>query len=563
MMAASACDLELHAHGLLRSRCSWYLSQHDYESAVWLGERMATTLREQIRIATEQALEAQAQAVAEAQATGAGAAATAAASAEALDTSTLLSLSQSLESVHHLLATAQYHWQNARRRGGNGGGGGANAAYQLLRDAHTFTEQNQFLFALACLDLQRYAEAEQVLLANAIPNPEPSQAPAGVDLSAAPDVLPPMGSQGLLLLGRICHTSSRREEAAAFYRRALMADRLCFAAYNGLCTLGALDQSTIGSDFFRIDPAEIAAFAPAVATEQGGSVPTQHQAQHPSAHQAPMLSPERTGRAGKNTSSGANAHLLATPASAMVPHMHTLSLGGRGGANASAAPTPTPRQALFTTPFARTGGGGGGGGASAHPHAHGGASATPASPSPSPSFVTPPPHGSPLRGVRGGQAFASPPSSSAKPRPRGHVRAHSAAATPLYSSFASSSSATAAAASSSSSVAAAVGTASARMRKVASRLNWESDTKSARPGSGSASAAAGAGSEYSSDDASSSGAFPGHSERERNEKKVGRRINRGQTPGEKVAHTPRAHVQMQRERARTRVCNHLRTLCNH
>lgn len=214
---------------------------------------------------------------------------------------------------------------------------------------------------------------------------------------------------------------------------------------------------------------------------------------------AAPLSPARRSRS--------HAPLL-TPASAMVPHLHMLSL-------------TTPRPALFRTPLTRDAG--------APPAAAASAAACAAS-----SFLTPPAadaaSATPTRTpARGKQGFSSP--QAAKARPRGHARAHSALSS---SSFAGSSAALAAAS------AAAASSSSSGLRSsrpVSSRLQWDSTPMTdARSRSGAAAAAAAAtGSEYSSDDATAS-------ERERNEKKMGRRINRGTTQGEKVNSTHNAQA---------------------
>lgn len=287
----------------------------------------------------------------------------------------------------------------------------------------------------------------------------------------------------------LCSRSSRVSDSITYFRRALSLDPFLWSAFQSLCQLGALPHSVIGPDslFFKVDLSEFAA------AHEGTHTANTHNDDASAAAPAPLLSPSRRSRP--------PAPLL-TPASATIPHLHMLSLS-----------TPTPRQALFSTPFTRD--------AAAQP-----ATSASAAAAGSASFVTPPAAGAatatPTRTpARGKQGFSSP--QAAKARPRGHVRAHSA----LSSSFAGSSAALAAASAAtaaSSSAASAAGLRSSR--KVSNRLQFDSAPSSdARTRSGAGAGAAG--SEYSSDDATTS-------ERERNEKKVGRRINRANTQGEKV-----------------------------
>ena len=152
-------------HAFLFGRLQLYMQHHDYESAVFIAERIITDIREHIRGVTEEAQKKKQkqQHTADDGEESAGVPAWQA---------TLLRLSHSLESVQHLLALSQYHAHNARRRGGlaggsgsavpsgasksaapagssfvPSGGGGASIAYELLKDCHRFTEDNQFMFA--------------------------------------------------------------------------------------------------------------------------------------------------------------------------------------------------------------------------------------------------------------------------------------------------------------------------------------------------------------------------------------------------------------------------------
>ena len=292
-----------------------------------------------------------------------------------------------------------------------------------------------------------------------------------------------------MLLLCMCSRSSRVADATTYFRRALSLDPFLWSAFQSLCQLGALPHPVMGPEsmFFRVDLSEFAA------ANEGASLHAHADAS--ASAPAPLLSPSRRSRP--------HAPLL-TPSSAVLPHLHMLSLT-----------TPTPRQALFSTPFTRD---------VAQPAAAASVDAAAGSAS----FLTPPAAEaatatSSRTPARAKQGFSSP--QAAKARPRGHVRAHSA----LSSSFAGSSAPLGAPALSAAASAAGVRT----TRKVSSRLQWDSTPSSdarTRSGAAAAAAAGGAGSEYSSDDATAS-------ERERNEKKVGRRINRGTTQGEKVTVT--------------------------
>jgi tetratricopeptide (TPR) repeat protein len=432
--------------------------------------------------------------------------------------------------------------------------GGASYAYQLLRYAHAFSEDNQFFFAKACLELGRFAEAEEVLHANAVQNPNPSvtkSAAAAALVQRVPDVLPPRGSQGLLLLGQLCHASSRLDEAAAWFHRCLRADPLCWSAYAALCHMGVLERSTLNSAdgdsdpmaFFRVDAAELAqAFRAQESTTI--STPAAEPHQSPVGATTTALEPFPTSpRRPARDHDAFLARFKDTPASAVVPHLHMLSLSSAATtaatpATAAPASTVAPHRQLFATP------------ATSSAAADTTRTATAAKPTskaaPASPFVTPPPagtpRGSPLRGGGGGRgaAFSSPPQTAAKTRApaRGHMRAQSASSISL--ALAGSPVAASPPAASSAAAASAVPGTAVR-RKLAGRLLWGA-------GGGGASSGVSGGSDLSGDDGPSFGVGAGglsSSERERNEKKVGRRITRianaatTATPGEKQAKTPR------------------------
>jgi len=469
----------------------------------------------------------------------------------------------SLEAVQHLLALSLYHGANSTRRGGGGvgsamaiatgnggmgggglssasaaaaaaglggvgaggGGGGAGYAYELLKDCHRLTEDNQFFFALCCFELGKYTEAEHVLLSFATAPVSESDSQSGKEGTKA-ESMPPKASQGLLLLGRICHRSNRFDDAGKYYSRCLASDPLCWTAFQALASLGVLDSSVLGSKMFKVESKDLEESVSAADGVVDGAAELQPTSEVDESQLAAGIPRSGLLNSSNRRFLGSRVRSLTTPAptaaaAASMPNIQMLSLTTPSG----------PRGTLFATPNVT-----GGMGVDA-------IAATP-------SLQTPPrgrrsaatrdlgiPSAPRYRsstnttnlskremsttgtntttatrsGTKHGRSrshtapsLSASPSPSPQASPRGSPTPTSPSPSPSSSSVRSST-----------------------RRTVAARSAWESSEKR-----GVSSSTAGASSGYSSDDA-------GHaSERERNERKVGRRMGRLAT-GEKQPKTPR------------------------
>lgn len=91
------------------------------------------------------------------------------------------------------------------------GQGKLKQVYHLLR--HNESPENRYHFALVCLELGKYAEAQGSLLSSNIGHPN--------DLSAADVAAIPGGAAGLYILGMVCRREHRREFAISYFRKAL------------------------------------------------------------------------------------------------------------------------------------------------------------------------------------------------------------------------------------------------------------------------------------------------------------------------------------------------------
>jgi anaphase-promoting complex subunit 3 len=95
--------------------------------------------------------------------------------------------------------------------------GKTKQTYQLLKDSSS--PENRYLFALACISLRRYVEAERALLAGR----------SSYDARFASEI--PGGAAGLYLLGKICRKDSRKESAIMFFRLCLEVWLLILSTY--------------------------------------------------------------------------------------------------------------------------------------------------------------------------------------------------------------------------------------------------------------------------------------------------------------------------------------------
>ncbi|KAG0622296.1 hypothetical protein M758_3G087700 [Ceratodon purpureus] len=115
----------------------------------------------------------------------------------------------------HLLATCYFRSNQAHR------------AYYVLKG--TKSRQCRYLFALACMQMERLEEAEAALLGSLEVGGEGVQGPG----SAA----------SYYLLGVICKQSDRRQAAIGHYTQALSLDPFLWSAYEDLCGLGAEEEA--------------------------------------------------------------------------------------------------------------------------------------------------------------------------------------------------------------------------------------------------------------------------------------------------------------------------------
>eukprot|EP00877_Chromochloris_zofingiensis_P008854 jgi/Chrzof1/4221/Cz14g03180.t1 len=93
----------------------------------------------------------------------------------------------------------------------------AYRAYYLLQGHQS--PQSRYLFALCCMELSKFQEADAALLRDG-------------------EEQVPNGAAGLYLLGRICRLTNRQAKAAEYYAKALRLDPLLWTAYEELCALG-------------------------------------------------------------------------------------------------------------------------------------------------------------------------------------------------------------------------------------------------------------------------------------------------------------------------------------
>ncbi|KAI3902289.1 hypothetical protein MKW92_014642 [Papaver armeniacum] len=100
----------------------------------------------------------------------------------------------------------------------------AYCAYHILKG--TQLAQSRYLFAIACLQMDLYSEAEGAL------------SPTNESTAEVPN-----GAAGHYLLGLIYRYTDRRKSAVDHFKQALSIDPLLWAAYEELCILGAAEEA--------------------------------------------------------------------------------------------------------------------------------------------------------------------------------------------------------------------------------------------------------------------------------------------------------------------------------
>ena len=103
----------------------------------------------------------------------------------------------------------------------------------LVAAAGLMSDACRYLFAICCVELGKYTEAEAVLL----PNHGTQQIPNG--------------PAGMYLLGKVYQLTNRQVSATRLYRDALQLDPLLWCAFEELCSLG---QEADTLDFLNMDP---------------------------------------------------------------------------------------------------------------------------------------------------------------------------------------------------------------------------------------------------------------------------------------------------------------------
>jgi len=134
-------------------------------------------------------------------------------------------------SPHHKALLAEAYYRK----------GHPNRCYQVLKpmanemDLEKATDEVsmniRYLFARACVDLEKNAEAEKILLGNKVKSKE-------FEIKQLrPDQIP-RGSAGFHLLAQVMAKTGRVPKAKLFHLEALKADRFLWTAYTALCDMG-------------------------------------------------------------------------------------------------------------------------------------------------------------------------------------------------------------------------------------------------------------------------------------------------------------------------------------
>ena len=119
---------------------------------------------------------------------------------------------------------------------------GRESAVCGLLGTRLTTPAARYLFAKACYDLGKLAEAESALRAETADGGRAFGGGYGSrrrPSAREEEELACGGAAGEYLLGLICKETGRRAAAVARFTRALTADPLMWCAYEGLCALGA------------------------------------------------------------------------------------------------------------------------------------------------------------------------------------------------------------------------------------------------------------------------------------------------------------------------------------
>ena len=96
--------------------------------------------------------------------------------------------------------------------------------------------QLRYIFAQACLSLNKLREGENILVQNTV---LAHQSPLRCKEELLANCNVPNGSTGLYLLGLICEKDNRRDHATAYFSLALKIDPYNWDAYERLCNMGA------------------------------------------------------------------------------------------------------------------------------------------------------------------------------------------------------------------------------------------------------------------------------------------------------------------------------------
>lgn len=108
------------------------------------------------------------------------------------------------------------------------GEGKAYKAYEILKDCSQ--NANRYKFALICLKLNKFQEAERALLNRRQARPIQQQESQQSLLSQVPN-----GAAGLYVLGQVYERQMKRREAVEMYKQALALDPTLWCAFERLC----------------------------------------------------------------------------------------------------------------------------------------------------------------------------------------------------------------------------------------------------------------------------------------------------------------------------------------
>lgn len=124
-------------------------------------------------------------------------------------------------------------------------------AYYVLKDCSS--PKNRYKFAIACMKLQKYGEAEKALL-------------YGSNNEDMDESQIACGAAGLYMLGQICEKqTARQKDALHYFQKALEINPTLWVAFEKICKLA---PNTNPSSFFPEDHPFLSKFAQSTSTKE-------------------------------------------------------------------------------------------------------------------------------------------------------------------------------------------------------------------------------------------------------------------------------------------------------